>query len=129
MQDHNEWLKFAFEDLQVAQKLADEEHPFIGSAMFHTQQCAEKSLKAFLVYKEEPLRRIHDLVALINLCKIFDEEFEAIRSDVVALNPYLCQTRYPDDCFMMPDVTALHAAVKQAHKIFYFVSDKISNKK
>lgn len=124
MQDHNEWLKFAANDLRAAEKLAHDDDPVIGPAMFLTQQCAEKALKAFLAHHNEPIRRIHDLVALVNLCKQFDKQFELIESDAADLNPYLCKTRYPDDCLLMPDLTTLKMSIQQAHAILNFVIDK-----
>lgn len=84
MHGHNEWLSLALDDLDTAKMVSDGARIIVSTGMFHTQQCAEKSLKAYLVYQEEPLRRIHDLVALLVLCKKFDEDFETIRQDVMA---------------------------------------------
>ena len=127
MPEHKDWLSRALDDLDTAKMTSDGKayRVVVSTGMFHTQQCAEKSLKAYLAYKDDPLRRIHDLVALLNLCKKFDDEFEAIRPEIIALNPYLCNTRYPEDCFLMPDVTTLRVSIKQAEKIYYFVYDKI----
>ena len=125
MQDHNEWLKFAFEDLKAAKKLISGEDPLIGSATFHTQQCAEKSLKGFLAYSGAPLRRIHDLTALVSFCKKIDAEFLDIESEAASLNPYLCQTRYPEDSFLMVDLTTAYISIDQAEKIYDLVMSKI----
>lgn len=93
--------------------------------MFFAQQCAEKSLKEYLAYHKEPLRRIHDLAALIELCKRFDADFTAIALDAADLNPYVCGTRYPDDSHLISYLTTLRIAVKQAQHIYEFVVDKI----
>lgn len=45
MQKHNEWLHFAHMDLKSAKLLA--ENDLLSPALFHTQQCAEKALKAY----------------------------------------------------------------------------------
>lgn len=125
MRKHNTWLDFAYMDLKAAKKLLAED--LIGPAIFHTQQCGEKALKAYLEYKNEPIRRIHDLVKLVTLCKQFDKDFEEVADAAVSLNPFLCQTRYPDDCFMMPDITTLKFCIEQAEKILDFVESKIND--
>jgi HEPN domain-containing protein len=117
-------LILQFPDLRLAQKLT-QEGEFIGQAMFFAQQYAEKSLKAYLIHKQEPLRRIHDLVSLVNLCKKIDDEFASIMIEAADLNPYLCRTRYPDDWYFMPDLTTLRVSVQQAQKIYDFVVVKI----
>jgi HEPN domain-containing protein len=128
MQKHNAWLDLATSDLRLAQKLT-KEGEFVGQAMFLAQQCAEKSLKAYLAYKREPIRRIHDLVTLVNMCKRIDADFSSILMEAADLNPYLCRTRYPDDCYLMPDLTTLKISVQQAQKIYDFVVNKMYVKK
>ncbi|WP_342452697.1 HEPN domain-containing protein [Thermococcus stetteri] len=44
-------------------------------AAFHAQQCAEKALKAFLVWSGKPLKKTHDIGELIILCSQIDKEF------------------------------------------------------
>lgn len=62
MQGHEEWLKFAFADLKTAKViLRSEEDLVIGNALYHAQQCSEKALKAYLVYKKHSIMKTHDL--------------------------------------------------------------------
>jgi len=49
MKQHNEWLSKAQNDLRSAKKLISDEDPIYDTAIYHAQQCAEKSLKAFLI--------------------------------------------------------------------------------
>jgi HEPN domain-containing protein len=66
MPKHEEWLQFAEDDLKAAsRRMLSPKEIVLGPALYHTQQCAEKALKAYLVYKQQPLRRIHDLVELL----------------------------------------------------------------
>ncbi len=67
MQKHKEWLEFAEQDLRIAKIIASSSEVIVGPILFHTQQCAEKAFKAFLVYKHQALKKTHDLVALMNL--------------------------------------------------------------
>lgn len=50
MQKHEHWLMIAKEDLASAKHLNTV--PFM-TALFHIQQCAEKALKVYLVFKIE----------------------------------------------------------------------------
>jgi len=49
MKQHEEWLLKAENDLLSAKKLIAGDNPILDTAVYHTQQCAEKSLKGFLV--------------------------------------------------------------------------------
>ncbi len=49
MQKHEEWLVFAEQDLKSAKIILKSNESIIGPALFHTQQCAEKALKAYLI--------------------------------------------------------------------------------
>jgi HEPN domain-containing protein len=63
------WIEFVEEDLRVAKisiKLASN-IPYRIIA-FHSQQCAEKYLKAFLVYNLIDFPYTHNISTLIELC-------------------------------------------------------------
>lgn len=126
MQSHKLWLLFARDDLTLA-KLSYTHEEAILAAIFHTQQCAEKALKAFLAFKKQPFRKIHDLVALLEMCSKFDNAFNEFFTEVEDLNPYLTQSRYPDDICIFPDLTTLEFSIKNAEKILFFVEEKIKS--
>ena len=107
-------------------KQLNAEEIILGPALYHVQQCVEKSLKAFLVYKNQAPKRIHDLVELTHLCIEFDESFEQLLEDAADLTPYATRTRYPDQYYSMPDVTTAFINLKQAKNILEFVENKIS---
>lgn len=63
------WIKKAENDLITAQNsinIAPE--PPLDTVCFHAQQCAEKYLKAYLVYHKVEFEKTHDLRELILLC-------------------------------------------------------------
>ena len=64
MPKHKEWLAFAIDDFKAAKCMLYADEIILGPALYHMQQCAEKSLKAFLVSKNQAPKRIHDLVEL-----------------------------------------------------------------
>jgi len=53
MKQHEIWLTKATNDHLSAVKLSDGDDPILDTAIYHTQQCAEKAFKAFLVYNEK----------------------------------------------------------------------------
>ncbi len=97
MQVHERWLRKAESDLKLARKGALGDEDTLDSTIFHTQQCAEKSLKAYLAFKEQPLRKIHDLEWLVKQCGKFDSDFMELFDMAVLLNPYCFEFRYPTD--------------------------------
>ncbi len=96
----------------------------MGPIYYHAQQCAEKSLKAYLIFQNNGLKRTHDLVALVNVCSEFDKQFDILLNDAADLNPYSIAGRYPDD-FFTPDATTVKICIDKAEKILDFVKIKI----
>lgn len=92
----NEWIAKAEGDLATAQReLRARRVPNYDAACFHSQQCAEKYLKAFLVAKKIEPPRIHNLIELLKLCVRRDGTFELIRPALESLNVYAVVVRYP----------------------------------
>jgi HEPN domain-containing protein len=63
---------------------------------FHAQQCAEKCLKALLVYRHVDFPKTHDLRLLLDLVPT-DVALGLAREQVVPLNRYVIEGRYPGD--------------------------------
>lgn len=92
-----QWISKAEEDLRAAEHLLelDESCPF-GPVCFHAQQCAEKYLKALLVWEQIPFKRVHDIAELVALVP------EAKRPSLPLsaqdkLTHYAVAARYPDE--------------------------------
>jgi HEPN domain-containing protein len=93
-----EWFRFSDMDFDVARKMTGF-HPIpLEIICFHAQQSAEKSLKAYIVYKtgNEP-EYTHNLSDLRKVCAEHDERFSEIINACVRLNPYGVAARYPDE--------------------------------
>jgi HEPN domain-containing protein len=57
-----QWLAKAQDVLLAAQRLFNNHHPKqVYIISYHCQQCAEKSLKAFLLFKDYDFPYTHDL--------------------------------------------------------------------
>ena len=101
MREHEDWLLIAQEDLASAKHLSTV--PFM-TALFHIQQCAEKALKAYIVFKKNFFTKTHDLGRLIDICMEMDEDFETLRFLAAVLTPYETAGRYPTtDSQLLPD--------------------------
>lgn len=93
-----DWLKKASSDLKLAKKsIGDDET--LDPAVYLTHQCAEKSLKTFLVFVGEVIPKTHDLSLLLNGCIKVDSEFILIERECKALDLYGFDSRYQNDTF------------------------------
>lgn len=121
---HEEWLLFAERDLRAAEILFHAED-VLGMVLFYLNQSIEKSLRAYLVSKNQVPKRENDLVALLEECKAFNKTFAQLNDVVLSLNPYDINTRYPDSTVAMPDLTTAHISLKQVRSIIEFVQKAI----
>jgi HEPN domain-containing protein len=90
-----EWIEKAERDLASALRLLDGTPPYLDTAVYHCQQAGEKALKAFLVAREQPIRRVHDLVLLVDTCVGRDASFSRLEEAAEILTPYGTTFRYP----------------------------------
>ncbi|MBM4326951.1 MAG: HEPN domain-containing protein [Deltaproteobacteria bacterium] len=93
------WLAKAENDfLNIENNLKAARIPW-DTVCFHSQQAAEKLLKAFLVYQSQPPTRTHDLVALVARCVGIKADFQVLEEDCRKLTVYAVGSRYPNDLF------------------------------
>ncbi len=88
-----DWFKKAEEDLKAAEILLKEES--LGIAGFLLQQAVEKYLKGYLLSRGWKLKRIHDLVDLLNEVVTYDKSFDIYRSTCQQITEYYTEERYP----------------------------------
>ena len=110
------WLRFATEDIDVAQRLlaVDESSP--RHACFLAQQAAEKALKAALVLEGIDFPFRHDLDALRNLLP----DTWSVRNthpDLAQLTEWSVEARYPGD-WQEATATDAERAVSQARGVY-----------
>lgn len=103
------------------------EHEFFDVVVYHCQQSAEKALKAYLVYKEVPLQKTHNLVVLLENCLDFELSFEILRASAEVLTPYATEFRYPSD-IVEPDVSEAEEALTMAESVLNFVIKLLPHK-
>ena len=99
---YEKWIRRAEEDLAVADQLLSDRVPYFGSIGFHSQQAAEKFLKAFLVWHQIEFPKTHDLSKLLELVAQRDKSLSESLQGILVLTVYGLDTRYPAD---LPDLT------------------------
>lgn len=124
MKPYEAWLVKAESDLKSAIKLMEGNIPIPDTAIYHTQQCAEKALKAYLSYKQQPIQKTHDIERLTELCSGIDKGFNGLLDNAKDLMPYDTAFRYPD-IFLEPDIEDVMDAIKKAKRILDYVKDMI----
>ena len=118
------WLNKALYDFRSAERLLTGPDPLCDSAGFHSQQAAEKALKAYLTWYDEPFEKIHSLVALVAQCLALDPSFVESRAAATTLTPYAVASRYPGD---LPELTEAEAreALILARQVWDFVLQRL----
>lgn len=99
------WAQKAESDLRIVE-LCLANGTALDAACFHSQQAAEKMLKAYLIAKGVEFPFIHDLAKLIRLCADGDPEFASIRELGTKLTPYAVELRYDNEFWPTPEVAA-----------------------
>lgn len=91
-----EWVDKAEGDFATAQReLHVQEMPNYDAVCFHSQQCAEKYLKACLQEENIAFNRIHDLSRILDLLLPVEPKWETLRPTLEVLTAYAVEFRYP----------------------------------
>ena len=93
-----EWIEKAEGDFATAQReLRARKIPNYDAVCFHSQQCAEKYLKAMLQEAGVVFSRTHNLVVLLELLKPVAPSWEMMHPQLQLLNGYAVEVRYPGE--------------------------------
>jgi len=80
------WLRKAASDVVMMD--AGLKAEAYDGACFHAQQAAEKYLKSFLAFHDQPFPYTHNLGDLTELCASIDVQFRTFTPQAAALTPY-----------------------------------------
>ena len=119
------WLVKADRDLQTARTMLRADPAPTDVVCFHSHQCAEKCLKAFLVAVDQDFPKTHDLQRLLQFCASHDEQFAELSECAIALTDYGVETRYVDEWRDIPSEEA-DEAVARAVQVRGFVLGKLA---
>ncbi len=90
-----DWIAKAEEDYALAASSLRRKQARIYGTCYHSQQCAEKCLKALLLFKGKPFPRTHDLLKLSDLCEKAGILVPVDIEKLDALSECGAQARYP----------------------------------
>jgi HEPN domain-containing protein len=118
-----EWVDKAEGDLLTARReYRARKAPNYDAVCFHSQQAAEKYLKAVLQEGGMPIPRIHSLAELLALLAKSDAGFLLIQADGSVLEGYAVQFRYPG---LSANKEEAKAALSAAERICLFAREKL----
>jgi len=117
-----DWMTRASHDLRSARLLAAADDPPLDIAIYHCQQAAEKSIKAWLQGQDEPFRKTHDVADLVKQASESNPDFAQLDTAAAVLTPYASAYRYPGGAYEpMPARDEFDEALPHAQAIYDFV--------
>ena len=91
------WFTYSQNDLISARHLLENLYPKQSQiACYLSQQCAEKALKGYLLYRDAESPGTHNLVQLCQMCMKHEATFSEILDFCSDLTPYGVAVRYPN---------------------------------
>lgn len=111
------WLAKAAEDLGAGELEFGATPPFLSDIAFHSQQAAEKAVKAFLTWNSAPFRRTHSLEELGEQCLALDETLQSLIDRAVPLTEYAWKFRCPGEP-VSPTRTEARDALDIAREVY-----------
>ena len=103
------WLTYGDEDLRLARHgLSLPSGCPYRLIAYHAQQCAEKYLKAYLVFHRIDFPYTHNIARLVELCAGKGDWVEALH-EAEELTPFAVTARYPGEDEAVTEEEARHA--------------------
>lgn len=103
------WLLRASEDLRAGQHDLTATPPLLNDVAFHAQQCAEKAMKAFLVHRELPFRKTHNLTELGGAVARLDPAMSELMRSASLMTEFAWRFRYPGEVASVSHADAVRA--------------------
>lgn len=123
MPGHNDWIKKSLSDLKLASKAIGDDET-VDPAVYLSHQCAEKALKAILMFSQKHIPKVHNLKLLLVACSECSNDFILLSKQCGLLSSYEFDSRYPKDNFHV-DQSDLVMALRAATDVLDFVKNKI----
>ena len=113
-------LTEAWRDLTAARRVTASAEPLFDVGVFHCQQAAEKAVKAYLVFRDRPFPKTHDVADLIDRAGDHEDAFSQWRDTAGRLTQYATDARYPG-LEMAVDPEEYERAERAAAEFYEFV--------
>ena len=117
-----DWIYHAWLDRLSAQVLMNNKELYLVAA-FHCQQCIEKGLKGYLLFKSGRLPDGHNLTWLCKQAALLDDSFIGWIDESAVLNRYYIETRYPADIPLELDGNGCRALVDMSLEIMDYICE------
>ncbi len=93
----DDWVSKARLDIRSAETLLAHDPPLLYPSCFHSQQAAEKYIKALLASWSIEVPKTHELGRLLKIVEDRNADLAVMLIDVIVLNTYAVDIRYPGD--------------------------------
>lgn len=126
-----EWLEFAKRDLEAARILLSSSY-LANVVLFHSQQCIEKCLKAYLEEKAINIPKIHSVVKLFSMIPADDRaSFDIKEDELDMVDLVYIDTRYPSGFGLLPSGFPTDTDAKElfevAEKVYASITEVIGD--
>ena len=111
--------------MEMARRAMDPKSPIPEMACYHSQQCAEKYLKGYLVSQKIDFMYVHDLLYLTQRCMERKQTFTELEQAARILSQFGAAVRYPIANFVDPDEEEAWEAKKLAEQVASFIKSKL----
>ena len=103
------WLLRASEDLRAGRHDLTASPPLLNDVAFHAQQCAEKAMKAYLVQREQPFRKTHNLTELGGAVARLETSLADLMRSASLMTEFAWRFRYPGELATVSQEDAMRA--------------------
>ncbi|MCR5805529.1 MAG: HEPN domain-containing protein [Oscillospiraceae bacterium] len=117
-----DWIYHAYLDKLAAHELSGRKD-LTPVAAFHCQQCIEKALKGYLLFKSHHLPDGHNLTWLCKQVALIDEHFIDWIDESAILNRYYIETRYPADIPLVISVDDCQRLIDMSDEMMDYICD------
>jgi HEPN domain-containing protein len=125
-----DWVLMADKDLYAAKIIIKDDYPLTNIVAFHCQQAIEKYLKAYLIEKNIPLIKTHDLIKLNGMIKE-TKDLGIDENKLIRINEVYIESRYPGEFGLLPDGmptdTQALEFIEYASEIKTIIIDELKN--
>jgi HEPN domain-containing protein len=90
------WLRYALDDLKVARAIESMGSSYWRGCAYHSQQCIEKALKAYLTCHQFRFSKTHDIATLLEGVATINTQLSEKLNSTRKLTKFAIEYRYPD---------------------------------
>lgn len=119
-----DWLDRACSDLIAAELLLSDEDT-LDEAAFHCQQCIEKALKGYILFRTHSHVDGHNLTWLCRQAIKQDPRFSEWLFESAILNRFYIETRYPSDIPLELNHDGVGKAYRMAESMYRFICGEL----